>query len=338
MATTITREDLPRGGRTRQPVSRIDWRALHGVLVLDKMVGPTSTAALAQAKRLWRADKAGHTGTLDPMASGVLPLCLGAATKFAQWSLDADKRYSATLRLGQTREGGDLEGRVLHERPVHVTAQALAQAVAQLTGPIDQTPPMHSALKHEGQPLYALARQGLSVARAARRVHIHRLEVQRHEGVDLELDVVCSKGTYIRTLAEDLGELLGCGAHLTGLRRTASGRHSLSDAVTLDDAIGLTDDQRDARLQPVDSLLGDAPIVTLPAAEAGRFLTGLRRRIAHDDAPLVRVYGEPLAPQGSSPFLGAAKVVAGELIALRLLSPLEVEQAAPAVRQAKPGT
>jgi tRNA pseudouridine55 synthase len=333
---TATRDATPRA-------PKVVWRALHGVLLVDKPVGPTSTAALAQAKRLWRADKAGHTGTLDPMASGVLPLCFGAATKFAQWSLDADKTYVATLRLGQTREGGDLEGRVLRERDVVVSDQALQDALRRFTGPIDQTPPMHSALKHEGQPLYALARRGLEVERAARRVHVHRISLVHREDVKVCIEVHCSKGTYIRTLAEDIGEVLGCGAHLTALQRTASGAHGINAALGLDDAKALDEAQRDARLLPVDSLLMHAPSIALNADEAGRFLTGLRRRVAHPDAPLLRVYGAPLdapqesAPQGAgtpsttragvAPFLGAGKVVANELIALRLLSPIEVEQA-----------
>lgn len=294
-------------------------RALHGVLLLDKPVGLSSQDALWRARRLLRADKGGHTGTLDPLASGLLPLCFGAATKFAQAGLDADKAYRATLRLGQTRRGGDLEGEVLRERPVDVNDERLRKAVADLIGEIEQIPPMHSALKHQGRALYEYARAGVEIERSPRRVRIHDIVIVARDDALVTLDITCSKGTYIRTLAEDLGEALGCGAHLVALRRTATGGLRLQDAVTLDALTVLDEPARTARLQPIDILLQDRPAVTLPATEAARFLTGLRRRVALPDAPAVRVYG----PQAGE-FLGSAHITAGELIADRLLSPLEV--------------
>jgi len=299
---------------------RIERRALHGVLLLDKPVGMTSQDALWKARRLLRADKGGHTGTLDPLASGLLPLCFGAATKFAQASLDADKAYRATLHLGQTRRGGDLEGEVLVERPVEVDAVAIDTALARFTGDIEQVPPMHSALKHQGRPLYTYARQGVEVERMPRRVRIYRLQRLEWLGDRLVIDVACSKGTYVRALAEDIGEALGCGAHLAGLRRTGSGAFSVEQAVTLEALQALDEPQREALLLPVDALVQSWPAVCLPDDEAGRFLSGLRRRVALSDQPAVRVYG----PQPGA-FLGSAHVTGGELIADRLLSPLEVK-------------
>lgn len=295
-------------------------RPLHGVLLLDKPAGWTSQDALSKARRLFNAQKAGHTGTLDPLATGLLPLCFGAATKFAQVSLDADKAYRATLRLGQTRVGGDLEGAIVRERPVAFDQLALDHAVAALRGEIKQIPPMHSALKHQGKALYEYARAGVEVERAPRRVRIHRLDVVEWQADLLTLDIRCSKGTYIRALAEDLGEALGCGAHLQALRRTASGAFEIASAVELDRLATMELGARDACLQPVDALLQGWPEVRLEASEAARFLTGLRRRTSLEDAPAVRVYGP-----GAREFLGSAHIVAGELIPDRLLSPIEVQ-------------
>lgn len=295
-------------------------RPVHGVLLLDKPVGLSSQDALYKAKRLLRAEKAGHTGTLDPLASGLLPLCFGAATKFAQVSLEADKAYRATLHLGQTRVGGDREGEVLQERTVAFDAARLHASIERLTGEIEQVPPMQSALKHQGKALYEYARAGIEVERQPRRVTIHRLEVVAWSGPELVLDVHCSKGTYVRTLAEDLGEWLGCGAHLSGLRRTASGPLRVEQALTLEALAALAEPARDALLRPADALLQSWPEIRLPDDEAGRFLSGLRRRVRLDDAPAVRVYGpEPRA------FLGSAHITGGELIADRLLSPVEVQ-------------
>jgi len=295
-------------------------RAVHGVLLLDKPLGLSSNDALQKAKRLFRAEKAGHTGTLDPLATGLLPLCFGAATKFSQVSLDADKRYVATLQLGATTTTADAEGEVLQRRAVSVTDAQLAEACRRFVGDIDQVPPMHSALKHEGRALYEYARQGVEIERAARRVTIHDIAILDRQDDRVTLDVTCTKGTYIRTLAQDIGEALGCGAHLAALQRTGSGPLTLEGAVTLEQLAALTESARDGLLMDADALLADAPIVRLDAEEAGRFLTGLRRRVRLADAPQVRVYGpEPRA------FLGSARVTAGELISTRLLSPVEVQ-------------
>lgn len=309
--------------RVRQP--RVVFRPLHGVLLLNKPLGLSSQDALWRARRLLRAEKGGHTGTLDPLATGLLPLCLGAATKFAQVSLEADKRYLASIRLGQTRVGGDLEGEILVERPVQVSDDQLEQALATLRGEIDQVPPMHSALKVDGKALYTYARAGQTVERAPRRVTIHQLNLASRQGADLIVDVHCSKGTYVRTLAEDLGERLGCGAHLTGLVRTQTGEQKLSDACTLEQLAAEDEPAREAHLLPVDALIRHWPLVRLSAPEAGRFLSGLRRRTDLADQEHVRVYG----PE-SWAFLGSGHITGGELIADRLLSPLEVQAQEPA--------
>ena len=299
---------------------KVRRRAVHGVLLLDKPVGLTSNHALQHAKRLLRAEKAGHTGTLDPLASGLLPLCFGAATKFAQACLDADKRYRATLALGERTASGDRETPVVERRDVVVDRTTIDAACRRFTGEIEQLPPMHSALKKDGRALYDYARAGIEVEREPRRVTIHRIDVVSWQGAELVLDVSCSKGTYIRTLADDIGQALGCGAHLSALRRTGAGRLDVRDAVTLDALERASEAERDTWLKPTDCLLADWPAVRLLPDEAGRFLTGLRRRIDGADASAVRVYGsEPHA------FLGSAHITAGELIADRLLSPLEVQ-------------
>jgi tRNA pseudouridine55 synthase len=294
-------------------------RSVHGVLLLDKPVGLSSNHALQRAKRLFNAEKAGHTGTLDPLASGLLPICFGAATKFSQASLDADKRYAATLGLGRTTTTGDLEGSTVEERPVIVDRPAVDAVLRRFVGTLEQRPPMHSALKHEGRALYEYAREGIEVERAARRITVHALDVLSFEDRTLVLDVRCSKGTYVRTLAEDIGAALGCGAHLAALRRTASGVLALDRAVTLEALEALSPTERDALLLPPDALLSDWPEWRLSADEAARFLTGLRRRVEAADMPRVRVYGP------DARVLGAAHITAGELIPDRLLSPLEVQ-------------
>ena len=302
--------------------SRQARRALHGVLLLDKPLGWTSNDALQKAKWLLRAEKGGHTGTLDPLATGLLPLCFGAATKFSQVSLDADKAYRATLKLGQRTATGDLEGQVVEERAVDTDRAAIDAACARFTGSIDQMPPMHSALKKDGKPLYEYARAGVEVERAARRVNIHAIDVidWQPAHATLVIDVRCSKGTYIRTLAEDIGTALGCGAHLAALRRTGTGTLHIDQALTLEQLEALDEAGREAQLLPPDALLSDWPSIALDHEEAGRFLSGLRRRLPRPDAPAVRVYGpEPGA------FLGSAHITAGELIADRLLSPPEVQ-------------
>jgi tRNA pseudouridine55 synthase len=293
-------------------------RAVHGVLLLDKAIGLSSNAALQQVKRLYRAEKAGHTGTLDPLATGLLPLCFGAATKFAQVSLDADKAYRATLCLGVTTTTGDAEGEDIERREVAVTREEVERACTRFVGSIQQQPPMHSALKHDGKPLYAYARAGVEVERVSRPVTIHGIDVVEGKGSRWVIDVRCSKGTYVRTLAEDIGAALGCGAHLAALRRTASGPLRLEGALTLEALEALDDEARNEALMEPDALLADWPQIRLDAEGAARFLSGVRRRVPLPDAPCVRVYGpEPKA------FLGGGHIQGGELISTRLLSPIE---------------
>lgn len=300
--------------------ARLPRKPLHGVLLLDKPLGWTSNDALQKAKGILRAEKGGHTGTLDPLATGLLPLCFGGATKFSQASLDADKRYTATLRLGQRTSTGDREGEVVQERPVAVDRAAVEAACARFIGHIAQVPPMHSALKHQGKALYDYARAGIEVERPSRNVTIHAIDIVDWQHETLVIDVRCSKGTYIRTLAEDIGEALGCGAHLSALRRTGSGALGLEGAVTMEQFAAMTPEAREALLQPADVLLSGLPAVQLPDDEAGRFLCGLRRRVTLADSPAVRVYGtRPHA------FLGTAHIRSGELIADRLLNPLEIQ-------------
>jgi tRNA pseudouridine55 synthase len=305
---------------------RIVRRAVHGVLLLDKGHGVSSNAALQQAKRLYRAEKAGHTGTLDPLATGLLPICFGAATKFAQVSLDADKRYLATIKLGVTTTTGDGEGEVRRVQEVRVTRAEVEAACVRFVGAIRQVPPMHSALKREGKPLYAYARAGLELERHARAVTIHSIEIVDGGADRWRLDISCSKGTYVRALAEDIGEALGCGAHLSALRRTASGRLSIEAALPIECLADFDDATLDAALLPAHFLVAEWPAVSLGAEDAGRFLAGVRRRLGVADAPRVRVHG----PGGA--FLGTGHVAGGELIASRLLSPAEVAGAGPAAR------
>lgn len=294
-------------------------RAVHGVLLLDKPIGWTSNDALQKAKGILRAEKAGHTGTLDPLATGLLPLCFGAATKFSQVSLDADKAYRATLRLGQRSSTGDGEGELIDVAPPAFDRAALDGVLAGLTGAIEQMPPMHSALKKDGKALYEYARAGQTVERAPRAIVIHAIEIVDWQADTLVLDIRCSKGTYIRTLAEDIGTQLGCGAWLQALRRTGAGPLRIEQAITLDALQALDEGGRDALLLPADALLADWPQVRLADDEAGRFLSGLRRRVALRDSAAVRVYGAD-----ARAFLGSAHITGGELIADRLLSPQEV--------------
>ena len=321
------------------PRARVARRPVHGVLLLDKPLGGSSNQVLQKAKWLLRAEKAGHTGTLDPLASGVLPLCFGAATKFSQIHLDADKSYEATLALGVTTSTADAEGEVLQRRPVQLTADAVAAVMGQFIGRITQIPPMHSALKKDGKALYEYARAGIEVERAPRAVTIHGLEVLALRldvpQAAIDIRVTCSKGTYIRTLAEDIGEALGCGAHLSALRRVATGNFEAAQCVTLAELEAMDESQRLAILRPVDALLEGFGRVTLDSDNAGRFLSGLRRRGDWPDCAQLAVYGP--APSGTHrALLGSAHSVAGELIPTRLLSPVEVSQCAAQHRAATP--
>ena len=279
-------------GSTRPKIPR---RVLDGVLLLDKPLGLSSNDALIRAKRIYLAKKAGHTGTLDPLATGLLPLCFGEATKFSQDLLEADKTYEATMRLGVRTTTGDAEGEALETRDVTCDEAAIHAAMAQFRGDIAQVPPMYSALKRDGKPLYEYARAGQTVEREARNVTIHVLELIACALPDVTFRVTCSKGTYVRTLAEDIGETLGCGAHLVALRRTGVGALTLEHAVTLDALADVTPETRDSWLQPVDALLSTFPAVHLDADAARRFTQGQRLKLSDiADAPAVadrvRVY------------------------------------------------
>jgi len=312
--------------QTSSPRQKIQRRPVHGVLLLDKPLGLSSNQALQKAKWLLRAEKAGHTGTLDPLATGVLPLCFGAATKFSQLQLDADKTYEAVLLLGQKTTTADAEGDVIETRPVpEITPELLAAMTQRFTGPLAQIPPMYSALKKDGKALYEYARQGIDIEREARHITIFKLDMALAQDpraqAAIKIIVSCSKGTYIRTLGEDIGEALGCGAHLGSLRRIETGGFVAAQCVTLSALEAMTEAERDACLLPPQSLVAAYPSVTLDADNAVRFLSGLRRRGQWGaDAPLVQVYGsEPAA------FLGSAHITADELIPQRLLSPIEIQ-------------
>ncbi|MDD5177021.1 MAG: tRNA pseudouridine(55) synthase TruB [Sterolibacterium sp.] len=240
------------------------------MLLLDKPLGLTSNTALQKARRLYNAAKAGHTGTLDPLATGLLPLCFGEATKFAGELLDADKAYAATIRLGVTTDTADAEGQVLVTRPVQVTQQQLDAVLPRFNGEIMQVPPMHSALKRDGKPLYEYARQGIELERAPRCVTIHAIHLHDFSGDLVSLSVDCSKGTYIRTLAEDIGVALGCGAHLAALRRTRIGRLTLEKAVILTELEALAAERRTDLLLPTDALLDSLPRADLTANDVVR--------------------------------------------------------------------
>ena len=247
------------------------WRKVDGVLLLDKPLGLSSNDALQKARRLFSAAKGGHTGTLDPLATGLLPLCFGEATKFSADLLDADKTYEAEIRLGVTTDSGDAEGQIIATAPAAVTAADVARVLPAFMGDILQVPPMHSALKRDGKPLYELARQGIVIERAARPVTVHAIDVLACSEDFLRLSVHCSKGTYIRVLAADIGAALGCGGHLVALRRTRVGPLDLAAAVTLEALNASGEDERARFLLPLDALLQNLPRVDLAPDDAQRF-------------------------------------------------------------------
>jgi tRNA pseudouridine55 synthase len=269
---------------------------VHGVLLLDKPAGLSSNDALIKAKRLLNAEKAGHTGTLDPFATGLLPLCFGEATKFAQDLLDAEKTYETTVHLGITTTTGDTEGELIATKRVEVDQEQIDAVLARFRGPIDQVPPMYSALKRDGRPLYEYARAGITLEREARRIIIHELTLLSWQAPFLRLSVTCSKGTYIRVLGEDIGAALGCGAHLNALRRTAVGALSVAEALTLEQLADLAEPERVAGLAPVDALLSGFPVLSLDDELARRFLHGQRLALAGmaglPCAGRVRVYSQ----------------------------------------------
>lgn len=291
-------------------------RRVDGVLLLDKPAGLTSNAALQKVKWLFQALKAGHTGTLDPFATGLLPLCLGEATKFSRFLLDADKIYLAELRLGVRTTTGDPEGDILEEREISVTESQIRDILPRFLGEIAQTPPMYSALKRDGQPLYKLARQGIEVERAARKVTVHAIEFVSLREAALILRVHCGKGLYVRTLAEDIGATLGCGASLRALRREAVGPFVLDEAITLAELEAIDPTARDDELDPVDCLVEELPRLDLDVEAAWQ--------IGHGQAiwrPGLRVGDQMRLYDPRGAFLGVAEVdIDGKAAPRRLIA------------------
>lgn len=289
-------------------------QAVDGVLLLNKPAGITSNAALQKAKWLLNAKKAGHTGTLDPFADGLLPLCFGEATKFSAYLLDADKRYRAVMQLGVTTTTGDPEGEMLSTREVNVDCDDILAVLPRFTGEIEQIPPMHSALKHQGRPLYEYARAGIEIERPPRKVTIRALEMLECEPPRVVLDVQCTAGTYIRTLAQDIGAALGCGAHLTALTRTAAGGFSLDQAHSLAALDALEASQRPSWLQPPDCLVAHLPALQLDATETIALCQGRNVPAPRDHSGLLRLYTP------ADRFLGLADARDGQLVARRLMA------------------
>lgn len=289
-------------------------RPIDGILLLDKPAGLSSNQALQQARRLYQAAKAGHTGSLDPFATGLLPLCFGEATKFSHYLLDADKAYRATLKLGAVSTTGDTEGKIIQRELVKVDRAQMEAILQGFLGEISQVPPMYSALKHQGKALYEYARDGIEIERKPRQVTIYQLALIELSGDAAVVEVSCSKGTYIRTLAEDIGEALGCGAYLTGLRRLRSGSFDLAQALTFEQLETLSEAERDAALLPSDALLADLPQVALDEDSAYYLCQGqaIWKAGQHQPGP-VRLY----AP--GSRFLGLGEVTNDGTIAPRRL-------------------
>lgn len=288
---------------------------INGVLLLDKSSGVSSNRALQQAKRLLQADKAGHTGSLDPLASGVLPICLGEATKFARFLLDADKTYLVTARLGVTTDSGDAEGKILSEQTVPAfTVEHIQAKLATFVGLGQQVPSMYSALKHQGQPLYKLARKNITIERAPRPINIYEFTLLEYTATAITCRVKCSKGTYIRTLMEDLGAALGCGAHVTMLRREAAGPFTLQQAHTIESLNGITDFS--TLLLPMDCLLSDLPPLFLSEMDSQSICCGRVVNLASANC-----IGPVRILSASNELLGIGEVQAdGMLVALRLLA------------------
>jgi len=289
-------------------------QVVDGVLLLNKPVGITSNAALQKAKWLLNAKKAGHTGTLDPFADGLLPLCFGEATKFSAYLLDADKHYRAVQQLGVTTTTGDPEGEVLSRAEVHASCADIAAVLPRFVGEIEQIPPMHSALKHQGRPLYEYARAGIEIDRPPRKVTIRSLDMSECAPPRVVLEVQCSAGTYIRTLAQDIGAALGCGAHLTALTRLGSGGFTLEQAHTLAELEAIEPAQRHALLLPPDCLVAHLPAVQLDDAEAEALRQGRSIAYAATEPGLMRAY------TASNTFIGLVNADAGQLVPRRLVA------------------
>ncbi len=305
------------GSAVHERRKRAGQRAIDGVLLLDKPAGITSSAAVQTVRRLFSAAKAGHTGTLDPLATGLLPICLGEAAKFSHVLLDADKTYGATVRLGMTTTTGDLEGELIERKPVSVDRRKLESVLERFVGAIRQVPPMYSALKRGGQPLYKFARAGQILPREPREVLIKRLVLTGFTGEELTISVTCSKGTYIRVLAEDVGRELGCGACLAALRREGVGDFNLSGGtVTLERLELVTAAERDALLMAPDAMVASLPRIDLDAAAALRLRQGRSVEQPGGEATgLARAYGP------GKDFLGVVEVTSpGVMVARRLRS------------------
>jgi tRNA pseudouridine55 synthase len=279
-------------------MARRKGKDVDGILLLDKPLGISSNQALQKIRYLFNAKKAGHTGNLDPLATGVLPICFGQASKVSAFLLDSNKRYTCTAELGTTTTTGDKEGEVLQTREIPtLSKQQVLTVLDQFKGEIQQTPPMYSALKHNGQPLYKLARQGIEVERKARTIHILELNLIEYKSNSITLDVLCTKGTYIRTLAQDIGEQLGCGAHLSQLRRTEVEPFDCTKLYTIEDLQLLSQDKKEKALLntllPIDSALIKHPRITLSIDETKRIQNGLK--VAREDIPdsaMIRLYQE----------------------------------------------
>ena len=287
--------------------------AVSGVLLLDKPTGPSSNTVLQRVKRMLGAARAGHTGTLDPLASGLLVIAVGEATKFSSGLLEADKSYRARVKFGERTSTGDAEGTVLSRSEARASEDELRRVLERFRGEIEQVPPMYAAIKHEGRPLYAYARRGESVERAPRRVAIRRLELEAFEGDAASLRVECSKGTYIRTLAEDIGEALGCGAHLAALERLAVGPFSLEQSVKFDVLEAASAAERRERLLPPQALLESWPRLALGAELAAKFRQG--RAVPADFSD-----GDVAVFREDAGFLGTGEVSAGTLQPKRLMA------------------
>jgi tRNA pseudouridine55 synthase len=290
------------------------FRPLDGVLLFDKPLELSSNTALQKVRRLFQAEKAGHTGTLDPLATGLLPICFGEATKFSNALLNADKTYRALLRLGQTTTTGDAEGEITAEHPVEVQQSDVDIVLAKFRGEIQQLPPMHSALKHLGKPLYEYIRKGETIERELRSVVIHELLLNSFSGNEMDITVRCSKGTYIRTLAEDIGAALGCGAYLIGLRRTAIAHFDLGHSYNLQQLAAMSDEERAACMLPLESLMPEMPMLQLDGEQVHRLAQG--QRLAVDTGlpdGKIRLHG----PLG---FIGTGLLQGRRLAPDRLLS------------------
>lgn len=268
--------------------SPADFRNLNGILILDKELGLSSNRALQDTRYLFKAKKAGHTGSLDPLASGVLPICFGEATKFSSYILNASKKYRAHCRLGKTSSTGDAEGEIIEQAEVTSDHDDIARVLRQFVGNISQIPPMYSALKHQGKKLYELARQGKQVERKARDIEIFAIELVSFDGATLVLDVHCSKGTYIRTLAEDIGQALGCGAYLTGLCRTGAAPFWQQSSYSMERLKQLAETGQaniDALLLPVSAALGEFPQLELTDSDSQYLQQGLKIPVKMGTAP-----------------------------------------------------